>query len=628
MSRSNRDALVSSGTTIPSPNPPQNSSNLRRSQTQQLTSNSTNNIPSYSGIGMLIGAKPGSIVERHIGSTLGDVVRLSPLQTGILRRFLSNGFVEFLLGNNVVKLEPGYELRVNETIAIRRRQELNTRVIHGQEVRIKDVVILLQILANLICKDEEYSTKLRNLYTVNNNIIKAGCVMAIYPEGVVLSGNFNTPEDVSSWIFLGDKDLNDIKVLPNNLFNESDITSIIDKEWRRLEKLLSLDAGMKVTFGSNDPNPKIIESIWWNKGNVLGRKAIFDNGRASVSILSLRPHEKTLSRATYDSPPSDRSYLRLYTEFQNPEGLLFSICGYDDHGVIANFKPPPPSSGISSDSCGRCWVPFSYFDNSQLNENSLPPSATPIPSTPSPLSSSSSLKSSQSISLRASQNSVSTQQNFPSITREAPLPSSSLSQSSSAPSANPINSQPSPAPSSTPSSTPPPGAQPFLSGPLAQSLQTISQLSAQAFSQNSTPLPSPVNAQPSSSQYVPIAPAPQATAAAMASNPPAPIPLPIPQSLPNLPSTPSPSTQSLSPGSIKNAAQIPTPSSPTGSGQIPQLKHVPPKIPQIVSTKSSNLGKRQRYDSERIGAGNNSDSNGKKHAPVISNFEDKLTKPQ
>jgi len=313
-------------------------------------------------LGILIGARPGAIVERHIGSTLGDVVPLAPHQTGILRRFLPNGFVEFLLGNSVVKLEPGYELRVNETIAVRRRPELKSKRIAEQDISAGAILILQQILGNLICKDEDNTKKLESLYSLNGAVITAGRVMAIYPEGMVLSANLNDSDDLSSWIFLSDDDLKDIRMLPA-ASSDAHIQSAMNNEYKQLEMLLSLDAGMQVTLrGDSHGTPKTIESLWWNKGSVLGRKAIFDGGRASVSILSLAPYQDTLLRHTSDQPPSDRPYLRLYTEFQNSDGLLFSICGYDAHGVIANFKPPPPASGQNSNTRGRCWVPFSFFD--------------------------------------------------------------------------------------------------------------------------------------------------------------------------------------------------------------------------------------------------------------------------
>lgn len=313
-------------------------------------------------LGILIGARPGAIVERHIGSTLGDVVPLAPHQTGILRRFLPNGFVEFLLGNSVVKLEPGYELRVNETIAVRRRPELKSKRIAEQDISAGAILILQQILGNLICKDEDNTKKLESLYSLNGAVITVGRVMAIYPEGMVLSANLGDSDDLSSWIFLSDDDLKDIRVL-SAASSDAHIQSAMNNEYKQLEMLLSLDAGMQVTLrGDTHGTPKTIESLWWNKGSVLGRKAIFDGGRASVSILSLAPYQDTLVRHTSDTPPPDRAYLRLYTEFQNSDGLLFSICGYDAHGVIANFKPPPPASGQNSNTRGRCWVPFSFFD--------------------------------------------------------------------------------------------------------------------------------------------------------------------------------------------------------------------------------------------------------------------------
>jgi len=337
--------------------------------TSARTSNNTNN----DNIGILIGAKPGSVVERHIGSTLGDVVNLSPIQTGILRRFLPNGFAEFLLGNSVVKLEPGYELKVNETIAIRRRAELKSYRIQEQDIKPNAIVILQQILANIICKDQDNVQKLESLYSLNNKIITAGRVMSIYPEGMVLNANFSNNNDYTSWIFLGYHDLKDIRVLDAES-TEEQIQEKISSESKYLKNLLSLDAGMKVTIGESTV-PKTIESIWWNKGNILGRKAVFDGGRVSVSILSLTPHEGTLNRETVDAPPEDRAYLRLYTEFQNSEGLLFSICGYDEAGVIANFKPPPVGSGKNSNTRGRCWVPFSFFDDptKASSDNVIPP---------------------------------------------------------------------------------------------------------------------------------------------------------------------------------------------------------------------------------------------------------------
>jgi len=328
-------------------------------------------------LGILIGARPGAIVERHIGSTLGDVVPLSPHQTGILRRFLPNGFAEFLLGNSVVKLEPGYELRVNETIAVRRRPELKSKRIAEQDISAGAILILQQILGNLICKDEDNTKKLESLYSLNGAVITAGRVMAIYPEGMVLSANLSDSEDLSSWIFLSDDDLKDIRLLPA-ASSEAHIQSAMNNEYKQLEMLLSLDAGMQVTLrGDTHGAPKTIESLWWNKGSVLGRKAIFDGGRASVSILSLAPYQDTLLRHTTDAPPPDRSYLRLYTEFQNSDGLLFSICGYDAHGVIANFKPPSPASGQNSNTRGRCWVPFSFFDAPTTHSETSPVGSQP-----------------------------------------------------------------------------------------------------------------------------------------------------------------------------------------------------------------------------------------------------------
>lgn len=365
----------------------ENATPLRKSLNQIPSPGMTpNSPPAYAHappIGLLLGAKPGSIVERHIGSTLGDVVRLTPLQTGILRRFLPDGFVEFLLGNSVVKLEPGYELRINETIAVRRRQELASRNIQNQEVHKTKVVILLQVIANLICQDDETTKKLKSLYTVNNEIITAGYVQAVYPEGIVLSANLSCPDDYSSWIFLGDKDLKDIRVLDGTNLDKDTILRLVNDERSRLECLLSLDAGMEVTFGGSDTEPKIIESLWWHKSNVLGRKAVFDNGRACVSILALTPYHNTLKRKTYDTPQQDRSFLRLYTEFQHAD-LLFSVCAFDDRGVIANFKPPSPSSGKSTDSRGRCWVPYIYFDKEYPQQDPSAPvilnaGTTPLP---------------------------------------------------------------------------------------------------------------------------------------------------------------------------------------------------------------------------------------------------------
>merc|ERR1712137_29808 len=337
---------------------------LRRSLNQipsggSMNSSNVNNGPVHN-IGFLLGAKPGSIVERHIGSTLGDVVRLTPMQTGILRRFLPNGFAEFLLGNNVVKLEPGYELRINETIAVRRRQELVSRTIYNQEIQKNKVIILLHILANLICQDE-YENKIRNMYSVNDEVVTAGYVVGIYPEGVVVSANLTCPEDYSSWIFLGDNDLRDMRVLDSASLDKDSIMQIVNEERNHLEQLLSLDAGMQVTFG-NSEDPKTIESLWWDKGNVLGRTAVFDEGRLRVSILSLTPYQNTLNRKTFDSPPSGRSFLRLYTEFQHSD-LIFAICAFDERGVIANFKPPSPTSGKSTHNRGRCWLPYKFFDS-------------------------------------------------------------------------------------------------------------------------------------------------------------------------------------------------------------------------------------------------------------------------
>lgn len=392
---------------------------LLASPIEETTNNNTNNnnnnndnSPSNYGSGFLIGAKPGSIVERHIGSSLGDVVHLSPLQIGILRRFLPNGYVEFLLGNNVVKLEPGYELKVNETIAIRRRAELTSYRIQDQDVKPRQILILRQILANLICKDQENKQKLESLYTLNNQVITYGRVMSIYPEGMVLNSNLNNPNDISSYIFLGYQDLKDIKVLRSNS-TQNQVRIAIDSESKFLFNVLSLDAGMQVILGESS-EPKTIESIWWNKVNLLSRKAIFDGGRMSVSILSLTPYKDTLKRTTSDSPPSDRSYLRLYTEFQNSEGLLFSICGYDNNGVIANFKPPPLSSDKNSNSRGRCWVPFSFFDDPQesyqspSSSNSYPSSlsescpqiSAPPPTTGNSVNSFSSLPSSSTLGKR------------------------------------------------------------------------------------------------------------------------------------------------------------------------------------------------------------------------------------
>lgn len=349
------------------------------SSINETLASSTNNLPTGNILGILIGAKPGSVVERHIGSSLGDVVHLSPFQTGILRRFLPNGFAEFLLGNSVVKLEPGYELRVNETIAIRRRPELKSYRIKDQDIHPNTIIILQQILANLICKDQDNTQKLESLYSLNDQIITVGRVVAIYPEGMVLTANISNTNDHSSWIFLGYHDLKDIRILESNT-TESQIQEAMNKEYKFLERILSLDAGMKATI-DDSTTPRTIESIWWNKGNILGRKAIFDGGRISVSILSLKPYEDTLKRETKDSPPEDRAYLRLYTEFQNADGLLFSICGYDENGVIANFKPPPVGSGKNSNSRGRCWVPFSFFDDptQQVEPSPTSSDATCVP---------------------------------------------------------------------------------------------------------------------------------------------------------------------------------------------------------------------------------------------------------
>jgi len=322
------------------------------------------------GLGIFIGAKPGSIVERHIGSTMGQVVCLSPLQTGILRRFLPNGYVEFLLGDSIVKLEPGYELKVTETIAIRRRPELKAKRMQGMDIAKGNIIILKQIIANIICKDPDTMKKLESLYSVNGEIINVGRVVAIYPEGLVLSSNFLNSSDFNSWIFLGDNDLKEIRVL-NTDTPEVQINQETRLEYEYLENILSLDAGMTVTIEKSDI-PHKIESIWWTKGNILNRKAFFDGGRLSASILTLSPYKDTLQRETAEIPPPERSYLRLYTEFQNPDGLMFSICGYDEDGVIANYKPPSSTiSDKATNSRGRCWVPFSFFDDPSINTDNL-----------------------------------------------------------------------------------------------------------------------------------------------------------------------------------------------------------------------------------------------------------------
>ena len=310
---------------------------------------------------------PGYVVERHVTSkTIGELAPLSPLQQGIVRKVLSNGIVEFLLASTIVKLEPFYMLKEDETLAIRRRPEIPVlQLSDSTEIRKFYFIVFKRMLANRDCSLgwKRDNRKIEGLYSFNNEIIVSGHVVEVYHDGVVISANLTNTEDFTSWIFIGIADLKDISVFSHpNYCTINQIDSHIEKTKEEIKEILEFDAGMLAQVDINQP-PKRIEFLYWRTDNILDRKVSFDGPLNATTPVSSLIKVKDNNRAVYDSLPPNKSHLKFSQGTLIHLNTKYKIHRFDNEGVVLKVVH---SDSQTPNQSHHTWVPYSMLEKQPI----------------------------------------------------------------------------------------------------------------------------------------------------------------------------------------------------------------------------------------------------------------------